>query len=191
MISLSNRVATAACAALSLSIVMLPACSSGSSDVAPATVGQRLDQDNAVNAALAGFQQNASAARFFDSANAWAIFPKVTKGAAGIGIASGRGQVFQSGTLIGFAKLTSVTVGPQLGGQSFSEIIFFENQFALNKFMANQFTGHASTAAVAGKKGDTAVAAYSDGVAIFTRAQDGLILAADLGGQQFDYIPTR
>ena len=35
------------------------------------------------------------------------------KGAAGIGAAEGRGQVYERGVLVGTAKLTQVTVGAQ------------------------------------------------------------------------------
>lgn len=169
----------------------LVGCNSGDSGARPASAGGRLDLGNATDSALAAFKANDRAGRFFDSAYGWAVFPRITKGAAGVGVASGRGQVYQGGTLVGWAKLTSVTLGAQLGGQTFSEIIFFKDRFAFDKFAAGQLVASASAGAVSGEQGGTDVADYSHGVAMFTLNNNGLIVAADFGGQQFDYEPLR
>ncbi|MDP6987108.1 MAG: hypothetical protein QGG74_03590 [Phycisphaerales bacterium] len=160
-------------------------CSSGSST--PSTEGQRLDSANAAAAAIDVFRNDPKASKFFDSAFAYAVFPKITKGALGLGVSDGGGEVYRDGLLIGYAQATSVTIGAQIGGQTFSEIIFFENRFAFNKFTNDQLTGQASAAAVAGKSGDSAMADYNHGVAVFTSNNNGLILAADIGGQKFRY----
>lgn len=176
---------------LSLAILSLAlggmSCSSGSS--APATEGERVDLSNAASSATDGFRSDPKASKFFDTAYGWAIFPKMSKGAVGIGVSQGRGEVYQGGQLVGYVKATSVTVGAQLGGQTFSEIIFFQNQWSFQKFTNNQFAGQASATAVAGKKGSGQLVDYSDGVAIFTQNHNGLIAAADFGGQQFEYTP--
>ncbi len=174
-------------AALFAAALLPTACNSSSP--APSTAGQRLDSSNASSAALAGFERDAKAGKFFETAYGWAVFPKITKGAVGLGVASGSGEVYVGGSLIGYAKMTSVTVGAQIGGQTFSEIIFFENRFAFDKFTNNQFTGQASAGAVAGENGGLNMADYSHGVAIFTRNNSGLIVAADVGGQKFEYEP--
>ncbi len=176
------------CLSLIATAVLLCAgfsCSSGSS--APSTDGQRLDSANASATAIKNFRNDPKVSKFFDSAFAYAVFPKITKGALGLGVSDGNGEVHRNGRLVGYAKATSVTVGAQIGGQTFSEIIFFENRFAFDKFTNDQLTGQASAAAVAGKSGNSAMADYSHGVAIFTSNNDGLILAADIGGQKFHY----
>lgn len=174
-------------ASLFVAIVMLGAGCSSSGSVAPSTAGARLDSADAAARTVADFQDDARASKFFDSAFAYAVFPKITKGALGIGVSNGRGEVFQGGELVGYAQATSVTIGAQIGGQTYSQIIFFQNRFAFDKFTNNQFTGQASAAAVAGKSGKTAVADYNHGVAVFTSNNHGLILAADVGGQKFRY----
>jgi lipid-binding SYLF domain-containing protein len=55
---------------------------------------------------------------FLDQADGYAIFPTVGKGAAGIGGAYGRGEVFEHGRFIGYADISQATIGAQLGGQS-------------------------------------------------------------------------
>ncbi|MCH2141537.1 MAG: lipid-binding SYLF domain-containing protein [Phycisphaerales bacterium] len=175
------------CALFLLTLTYCFGCSSGSS--APKTEGARVDLANSTASALATFKADPRSSKFFDTAYGWAVFPKITKGAAGIGVAQGQGEVYQGGAMTGWVKITSVTVGAQLGGQSFSEIIFFQNQWAYDKFTNNQFAGQATATAVAGKKGGGQIADYSDGVAVFTSNNDGLIVAADVGGQQFDFTP--
>ena len=168
---------------------LVTGCTNGDSGARPTSAGGRLDLGNATDSALAAFRNDSRASRFFDSAYGWAVFPKITKGAVGVGVAGGRGQVYSEGKLAGYAKLTSVTLGAQIGGQTFSEIIFFKDRFSFDKFTAGQLVVSASAGAVSGKQGNQDLANYSDGVATFTLNNDGLIVAADIGGQQFDYRP--
>ncbi len=129
--------------------------------------------------------------RFFDSAHGYVVFPEITKGAAGIGAAHGDGGVvYERGVVIGGAEVTQVTVGAQLGGQSFAEIIFFENESAMNKFKSNNLEFSANASAVAAASGAAASADYSDGVAVFTMPNGGLMFEASIGGQKFRYYPN-
>jgi len=170
---------------VALLLALLAACGSP----APATRGARIDSADAAASAIAGFRADPKSSRYFESAYGWAVFPKVTKGALALGVADGRGEVYQGGELIGYANLTSVTVGAQIGGQTFSEIIFFEDRAALDRFTRGQTTGQASAGAVAGSSGGLNMVDYNHGVAVLTRNNSGLIVAADIGGQQFTYEP--
>ena len=69
------------------------------------------------------------------------------------------------------------------------EIILFEDQPALDRFIAGKikFSGQAS--AVALKDGASADVNYQDGVAIFTKTLGGLMAEASVGGQKFTYKP--
>ena len=123
----------------------------------------------------------------FKHSAGYVIFPNVGKGGAGLGAASGRGAVHEKGAVVGTAQMTQVTVGAQAGGQAYREIIFFENQEALDRFMHNkvEFSGQASAIAV--KAGASANANYRDGVVVFSQEKGGLMLEASLGGQKFTY----
>src|SRR5882724_6705736 len=46
--------------------------------------------------------------KLFDTAYGYAVLPSVGKGAAGIGAAHGKGQVFESGSLIGDCEMTQI-----------------------------------------------------------------------------------
>ena len=65
---------------------------------------------------------------FLDKAYGYALFPSVGKGAVGVGGAYGKGEVFDRGTKVGYCDLSQATIGIQLGGQTFTEIIAFEEK---------------------------------------------------------------
>lgn len=125
----------------------------------------------------------------FNGAYAYAIFPNIGKGAVGIGGAAGSGVVYEKGKMIGSSKMVQVSVGLQLGGQVFREVIFFEDKEALDRFRQNklEFSGQASAVAV--KAGASRNLKYREGVAVFTKGKAGLMYDMSIGGQKFNYIP--
>ena len=128
--------------------------------------------------------------KFFDGAAGYAAFPSVGKGAVGIGAAHGTGLVYEKGKLIGAASLTQLTIGFQLGGQSYSELIFFESKDALNAFKESKFALSAQVSAVAAASGASANAKYQQGAVVFTLAKGGLMYEASVGGQKFKFTPV-
>jgi lipid-binding SYLF domain-containing protein len=129
--------------------------------------------------------------KFFDTAAGYAVFPSVGKGGVGLGAAYGRGEVFEGGKPVGYATLTQASIGLQLGGQKYTELIFFENKTALDHFKSGSFAFSAQASAVALKSGVSANAKYSDGVAVFTLGETGLMYEASVGGQKFAYQPIQ
>ena len=143
-----------------------------------------------VNAAIARFKQrDPSIQRFFDEAYAYAIYPSVGKGGFWIGGAYGNGAVYEKGHLVGVTSVTQITIGPQIGGQAYSEVIFFRDGNALATFEAGNFTFSAQVSAVAATAGAAKNAAWNNGVAVFTAAEGGLMAEATIGGQKFTFTP--
>lgn len=126
-------------------------------------------------------------ANLFDHSTGYVIFPNVGKGAIGVGGAAGNGIVFENGKAIGKASMKQVNVGFQFGGQAYREVIFFENQAALDRFKQNKFEFSAQASAVAVKTGAAANVKYRDGVMVFSQEKGGLMYEASVGGQKFDY----
>ena len=137
--------------------------------------------------ALNKFKKVPSLKPYFKKARGYAVFPNVGKGGFGIGGARGKGEVFERGDVIGSTTLTQVSVGFQLGGQAFSQIIFFKDKKALERFTEGNFEFGASASAVLISEGANASADYSDGVAVFTFSKGGLMYEASIGGQKFSY----
>ena len=126
---------------------------------------------------------------FFGQCYGYVIFPNVGKGGLGVGGASGNGAAYKQGTFVGMAKLTQVSIGFQAGGQSFREVIFFEDKSGFDRFTENKIEFAAQVSAVAAAAGVSADAKYVDGVAVFTMAKGGLMYQASVGGQKFKFDP--
>ena len=124
---------------------------------------------------------------FKNKAYAYVIFPKVTKAGIGIGGAAGRGIVYQGDKVIGSSKLKQASIGLQLGGQQYSEAVFFKDKEAFEKFTNGNLKFDAQASAVAIKEGASADLSYSGGVAVFTKTKGGLMYEASIGGQHFTY----
>jgi len=127
---------------------------------------------------------------FLNKGAGYVIFPSVGKGGLVVGGAHGRGEVYEQGRMIGFADLTQASVGLQAGGQTFSELIVFENEAALNRFKNNKLEFSAQASAIALKSGAAAQARFENGVAVFVKPQGGLMFEASIGGQKFNFKPA-
>ena len=155
------------------------------------------------------FRKAVESGKFFQDAYGYAVFPTIGKAGVGVGGAYGNGRVYEHGKYIGDTKMTQLTLGLQLGGQGYSQIVFFEDQRALREFTSGNFEFSAEASAVAitagaGAKAGTAgnsagvsggqhdakvVGGYRKGMATFTVAKGGLMYEATIGGQKFGYKP--
>ncbi|RCL47026.1 MAG: hypothetical protein DBW90_02760 [Halieaceae bacterium] len=167
-----------------------------------------------VDTAIENFR-GAGAGDFIDNAFGYAVFPSIGKGGIGIGGAHGKGEVFVGGKKVGKTKMSQITYGLQLGGQVYSQMIFFRDERAFDDFASGNFEFGAQATAVAltagaqaststGGGGNTSTGTDADsskvnanekqydgrsGMAIFTIAKGGLMYEATLGGQKFKYEP--
>ena len=158
------------------------------------------------------FKKSPAVQPFFENAYGYAVFPTVGKGGIGVGGAYGKGQVYRGGKVCGTARLYKATIGFQLGGQAFSEIIFFQDKRAYDDFTSGNFEFDAAASAVAitaavqakvGTEGVTAGASagpatgiqadtnYRKGMAVFVHTRGGLMYEAAIGGQKFSFKPRQ
>lgn len=135
-------------------------------------------------------QTDPSLTKYFTSAIGYAVFPSIGKGAFVVGGAGGSGCLYEHGAIIGKAKMVQVTIGLQLGGQSYAELIFFQNADAIEAFKGNSLELSAQVSAVAAASGAAANAKYRLGVLVFTIAKTGLMYEASVGGQKFSFTPA-
>lgn len=163
------------------------------------------DKDNYVQ--TVEMFRGAISSDFFDNAYGYAVFPNIGKGGMGIGGAHGKGQVYAKGAHVGNTRMTQLTIGLQLGGQVYSQIIFFEDERAFREFTSGNFEFGAQATAIAitasasaattttgtgagaatSKDAAKATGQYNSGMAVFTVAKGGLMYEATLGGQKFSY----
>jgi lipid-binding SYLF domain-containing protein len=124
---------------------------------------------------------------FKDKSYGYAVFPKVTKGAIGIGGAGGKGIVYKDHVPTGQSTLSQVNIGFQAGGQQYKEVIFFENEEAFKKFTNKKVKFDGQASAVAITDGGSVDVAFKNGIAVFTQTSGGLMFEASIGGQHFSY----
>jgi lipid-binding SYLF domain-containing protein len=158
------------------------------------------------------FKNAGESGTFFAKSYGYAVYPTIGKGGIGIGGAYGKGRVYTEGAYVGDTSVTQLSVGFQLGGQAYSQIIFFKDKRAFDEFTGGNFEFGAEASAVAitagvsaeatttgssagasGGKHDatttTAGSGYYKGMAVFTVAKGGLMYEASIGGQKFSYTP--
>jgi lipid-binding SYLF domain-containing protein len=126
---------------------------------------------------------------FFDKAYGYAVFPSVGKAGMGIGGAYGKGAVYEKGEEIGSTTLKQISMGFEFGGESYREIIFFQDEKTLNDFKQGNYELGAQASAVAIKKGASKNADFDEGVAVFTQTKGGLMFDVSVGGQKFTFEP--
>lgn len=159
---------------------------------APSTPEKQDALDASVQATLDEMRRvDPSFGRFIDNAYGYAVYPNVGKGGFIVGGSYGRGEVFEQGKMIGYSDITQATVGAQIGGQAYAEVIAFENKAALDRFIQREYTLAAQATAVALKSGAAAAARFQDGIAVFTYIKGGLMAEASVGGQRFRFTPIR
>ncbi len=148
--------------------------------------------------------------KFFDNCYGYAVFPTIGKAGYVIGGSYGEGQVYKQGLATGKSTVIEGSIGFQFGGQAFSEIIFFQDRAAYDKFISGDLEFGATVQAVAvtagagAKVGTTGASAgvsagprtevqaevgYINGMAIFVHPSGGLMVDISVGGQKFTYTP--
>jgi lipid-binding SYLF domain-containing protein len=154
------------------------------------------------------FKKSETVQPFFKNAYGYAVFPTVGKAGIGIGGSYGTGQVYQGGKVTGEVSLVKASIGWQLGGQAFSQMIFFKDKRAYDEFTSGEFEFDATASAVAitagaqakaGTEGTSAGASagpatgkqaktsYHKGMVVFTHTKGGLMYEAAIGGQKFSF----
>lgn len=161
------------------------------------------DYTNTINV----FKKAGASGKFFNNAYGYAVFPTIGKAGVGAGGAYGKGRVYQKGKHVGDTSMTQISIGFQLGGEGFSQIVFFEDERAFKEFTSGNFefgaeasavaitaaagakanTAGSSAGASAGKNDATTVGKYHKGMATFTVVKGGLMYEATIGGQKFSY----
>lgn len=160
---------------------------------------------NSYSEAIESFSNAGESGAYFKTAYGYAVFPTIGKGGFVVGGAYGKGRVFARAKHVGNSTVTQATVGFQLGGQAYSQIILFKNADVYNDFIKGQFEFGADATAVAltygaqagastkgasASAGDTkATGSWKRGMAVFTLAKGGLMYEASIGGQKFKFTP--
>jgi lipid-binding SYLF domain-containing protein len=162
---------------------------------------------NECHSTLNKFQEMGNVSKMLAESYGYAVFPTIGKGGIGIGAAGGTGCVFADGSHTGKVSMGQITIGWQLGGQAYSQVILFKNESVYKDFTKGQFEfgvdvtavaltygaqAGASTKGASASAGDTkGIGSWKRGMAVFTLAKGGLMYEASIGGQKFNFKPRK
>jgi len=156
--------------------------------------------------------EDAGASDMFSSAYGYALFPTIGKAGFIVGGAYGKGRVYEQGKYIGDTAMTQASVGFQIGGSGFSQVVFFQDKRALSEFTNGNFefgaeaqavaltaaagasakTSGSSSSASGGKNNAvTGSAGYNKGMATFTITKGGAMFDVSVSGQKFSFTPAK
>jgi len=155
------------------------------------------------------FKNAGQSGSFFNKCYGYAVFPTIGKAGFVVGGAYGEGRVYEHGAPVGDTSMTQLSVGFQLGGEGYSQIVFLADKRAFDDFTSGNFefganvgaivitasaSGSAATtgatgSASGGKKDAATAGEYHRGMAVFIIAKGGLMYEASVSGQKFSYKP--
>ena len=132
----------------------------------------------------------ASAARAANVSAGYAVFPNI--GAAGAIIAGGaygQGVLYENGVPTGYVSLKQGSIGPQLGGQSFAELVFLRTPYDVSTMKAGAFKFGGDATAVVVTAGASISGQIAEGRTVFVQPHGGLMAGISLSGQSIGYVP--
>jgi len=141
------------------------------------------------HAILAMVNADSALTNLFDHSAGFAVFPGAGKGGVVFGGLYGKGLLYENGKPVGRAKVHQLNFGLQMGGQSFYEVVFFENAATLQRFKKAPFETCAEMSAIAISKGASLNPRYREGVVIYALPRAGFMAQAAIAAQKFSYQP--
>lgn len=125
-----------------------------------------------------------------DNAYGYVIFPEIGEAAIGVGGAGGTGIVYQQGRRIGTVTLKQASLGLQLGGQTYAELVIFQDEKAFNRLQNDSVEFGADASAALIKAGAAKSGNFANGVQVYILPRGGLMAGISLNGQKFHFVPA-
>ena len=156
---------------------------------APKSTAARAEMHDDAHEAVAQMTANDPGLQpLLDQSAGYIVFPNVRQGGFVVGGAGGKGVLYEGGKPAGFAELTQASVGAQIGGQSYAEIVVIKDKWALDRVKASNFDLGAQASAIAVKAGAAAATHFNDsGIAVFVQPKKGAMLNVSLTGQKVKF----
>jgi lipid-binding SYLF domain-containing protein len=171
-----------------LACVAAPACGAKQKGAATASAPERV---SGITDTIELFKQKDSTlGPLFSSSAGYVVLPDVGEGALVLGGAHGAGEAFERGRYVGRVTVSEVSIGAQVGGQSYSQVVFFETPVAFKRLKDNEFKFAAEVSAIGVDHGVAKNAKFKDGVATFVIPKQGLMASAAVGGQKLSFEPA-
>lgn len=155
------------------------------------TAADAAEVDKEATAALAQFQSETSGAEnLVNNAKGILVCPKITKGGFIVGVESGKCAMQVGGETVEHYRTSAAKVGLLAGGQTYSMIMVFNDQAALDKFRTGDReweVGVDASVAVAktGAGGSLDTTTLQNDIVAFVFGEKGLMADLSLEGSTF------
>jgi lipid-binding SYLF domain-containing protein len=173
-------------------LLALPACGAKQPEPSAPGAGKAPERVKGIDDTVAAFKQkDASIDSLFAKSAGYVVMPTIGEGGFIIGGGHGQGEAFEGGTYVGQVTINELSLGAQIGGQSYSQVIFFETPVDFKRLKDGQFQFGGEVTAVAADQGAAKNAAFKDGVVTFIIPKKGLMASASVAGQKLDFRAAR
>jgi lipid-binding SYLF domain-containing protein len=157
---------------------------------APRTATQRENLEESARITLSRMEtRDPGLRRLLEDAPGYVVFPTIGKGGAIIGGAFGRGVLFENNRPSGYVELSQASIGAQLGGQTFAELLVVRDANTLRKLKGGTFELGADASVVALTAGAAGSTSLDDDTTVFVMPLGGLMVDLSVSGQQITYRP--
>src|SRR6185503_8998150 len=144
---------------------------------APATNVDRQNLRRDADATLTEMVSRDPAVRDVTSAApAYAVFPSVGKGGALVGGAYGKGILYEGGVATGYVSLEQASIGAQLGGQSFAELLVLRSPVDVDDVKSGHYTVGANLGVVVLSPDASAQKGFDSNASVFVLPRGGLMV---------------
>lgn len=121
------------------------------------------------------------------NAPAYAVFPSIGKGGVLVGGAFGQGILYENGVPTGFVSVQQASIGAQLGGQTFAELLVLRTPEQVADVRAGRFTAGAHLGVVVLTAGASTGTNFNPNASVFVMPRGGLMVDVSVNGQRIKY----
>jgi lipid-binding SYLF domain-containing protein len=156
----------------------------------PKTPAQKANLESSAQATIGEMSQKDPGLRpVLADAAGYAVFPSIGKGGVIVGGAHGIGMLYEHDRATGFLTLDQASIGAQLGGESFAEVLVMRDPAALARLKQGNLRLGAEIGATVVDAGAAESASFDQGMAAFVMPRGGLMVDISVSGQSIDYQP--
>lgn len=155
---------------------------------APATQAERQSLQTSARATLDEMiARNPAIQDTIRNAPGYAVFPSIGKGGVLVGGAHGRGILYERGVPTGFVSVEQASIGAQLGGQTFAQLLVLRTPQQVADVRAGRFTAGADLGVVVLTTGASARTNFNPNASVFVMPRGGLMVDVSVNGQRIKY----
>lgn len=172
---------------LTRTIALLAALFAGCA-TAPATRAEKESLQTSARATLDEMiARNPAIQDTIRNAPGYAVFPSIGKGGVLVGGAHGQGILYEHGVPTGYVSVEQASIGAQLGGQTFSQLLVLRTPQQVVDVKAGRFTAGADLGVVVLSQSAGAQTNFNPNASVFVLPRGGLMVDVSINGQRIKY----